>query len=265
MESELHGLGEDFIGTRVFLNTICRGMAIFRIDKVNSDTYSEGRQKTFTMMSFARKLTICFTGVVTAGLTGCVLDTDPVPEMPYRPRPVAPQQPAPAEEPVQTTTWENAPAASSFITPPAATKQTAHAPAPAPAAAAPVVTPAPVAAPAAAPAAEPNPAPSPVPAPAETKPAEIQPTVINLDTPPAASSSPAPAPAPEAATGTELKQITNTGPIPTAARVEGDPTRVWNPLDPSKKIRIINPKTNQPYPSGKKLKVRGTNFQFYVP
>ncbi len=244
-----------------FLNVICRGMAIFRIDKVNSDAYSEGRQKTFTMMSFARKLTTCFTGVMTAGLTGCVLDTEPVPEMPYRPRPVAPQQPTPAPEPVQTTTWENAPSASSFITPPAAAKPTDQAPAPAPAATSPTpaVTPAPVLTSA--------PIPAPAPAPTESQPAEILPTVINLSTPPAADSAPAPAPAsaPEAATGTDLKQITNTGPIPTAARVEGDPTRVWNPLDPSKKIRIINPKTNQPYPSGKKLKVRGTNFQFYVP
>lgn len=78
-----------------------------------------------------------------------------------------------------------------------------------------------------------------------------------------------PAPTPTAsnnAGATDLKQITNNnGLIPTATRVEGDPTRVWNPLDPSKTIRIINPKTNQPFPSGKKLKVRGTNYQFYVP
>ena len=241
-----------------FLNAICRGMAIFRIDKVNSDTYSEGRQKTFTMMSFARKLTTCFTGVMAAGLTGCVLNTKPVPEMPYRPRPVVPQQPASAPEPVQTTTWENAPTASSFITSPAA-KPTDQALAPV------AVAPTPAVAPALVPTSAPIPAPAP--APTESQPAEVLPTVINLSTPPAAGSTPAPAPAsaPEAATGTDLKQITNTGPIPTAARVEGDPTRVWNPLDPSKKIRIINPKTNQPYPSGKKLKVRGTNFQFYVP
>ena len=72
---------------------------------------------------------------------------------------------------------------------------------------------------------------------------------------------PAPAPAP----AKDLQSITNTGPIPTAMPVEGDPTRVWNPLDPKKTIRIINPKTNQPYPSGKKLKVRNTNYFFYVP
>ncbi len=86
--------------------------------------------------------------------------------------------------------------------------------------------------------------------------------MVSLATPPPTET---PAPAANTAPATDPKLITNTGPIPTAARVEGDPTRVWNPLDPSKKIRIINPKTNQPYPSGKKLKVRGTNFQFYVP
>ena len=56
--------------------------------------------------------------------------------------------------------------------------------------------------------------------------------------------------------------------IPVATRVPGDPMRVWNPLDPSKKIRIVNPKTNQPFESGRRLKVRakdGTDFFFIVP
>ena len=61
-----------------------------------------------------------------------------------------------------------------------------------------------------------------------------------------------------------LSSITNQGPIPVATRVEGDPTRVYNPLDPSKTIRVID-KNGNPHPSGKLLKVRGTNFQFYVP
>ena len=95
---------------------------------------------------------------------------------------------------------------------------------------------------------------SPITAPAPSEPKAPE-SVVTPTTPPASPSTSA----------ADLKNITNNGPIPTAARVEGDPTRVWNPLDPSKKIRIINPKTNQPYPSGKKLKVRGTNFQFYVP
>jgi hypothetical protein len=62
----------------------------------------------------------------------------------------------------------------------------------------------------------------------------------------------------------DLSQITNTGPIPVATRVPGDPTRVYNPLNPSKTIRVVD-KDGKPYPSGKKLKVRGTNFMFYVP
>ena len=62
----------------------------------------------------------------------------------------------------------------------------------------------------------------------------------------------------------DLSQITNTGPIPVATRVPGDPTRVYNPLNPSKTIRVVD-KDGKPYPSGKKLKVRGTNFMFFVP
>ncbi len=62
----------------------------------------------------------------------------------------------------------------------------------------------------------------------------------------------------------DMSQITNTGPIPVATRVPGDPTRVYNPLNPSKTIRVVD-KNGNPYPSGKELKVRGTNFHFYVP
>ncbi len=60
------------------------------------------------------------------------------------------------------------------------------------------------------------------------------------------------------------KTITNTGAIPVATPVPGDPTRVYNPLDSSKTIRITD-KNGKIYPSGKELKVRGTNFHFYVP
>lgn len=63
---------------------------------------------------------------------------------------------------------------------------------------------------------------------------------------------------------TAPEKITNDGPIPVATRVEGDPTRVYNPLDPSKTIRIID-KHGNVFPSGKELKVRGTNYHFYVP
>ena len=167
-----------------------------------------------------------------------------VPEMPYRPRPVVITEP----EPEQTTTWETAPSADSYITAAPTPAPPVRAADPAPAIPEPV-------------AAAPAVAPAPVPAP---KPAEVQPLDMSSFSAPAPAPVPA-APAAPAPSAADLSQITNNGPIPTAARVEGDPTRVWNPLDPSKKIRIINPKTNQPYPSGKKLKVRGTNFQFYVP
>lgn len=203
--------------------------------------------------------TIGFTTLLAAGMSACIMDPDPLPEMPYRPRKVTETAPQPEEHPVETTSWESAPSASGFITPaeslPASLPQK-------PSTETPVEKTA---------ATAPSSTPQPEQVPAKVKPTP-EPQIIQL---PAVSSTPsatepkvetpAPTPSPAATPVVDLKQITNTGPIPTAARVEGDPTRVWNPLDPSKKIRIINPKTNQPYPSGKKLKVRGTNFQFYVP
>lgn len=189
----------------------------------------------------AQLLTAWATTAITAGLTSCIWETDPVPEIPYRPQPVLVQvtEPQQTEQPTQpVTTWETAPAPASHITP-------SPAPASKPASTAVQAKPDSSSQPAAAV----QPVPPPVPE-TSTYSAPAAPSA-----PPAASPSPAP----------DLKLITNDGPIPTAARVEGDPTRVWNPLDPSKTIRIINPKTNQPYPSGKKLKVRGTNYQFIVP
>lgn len=103
-----------------------------------------------------------------------------------------------------------------------------------------------------------TPAPQPKATPAPVKKAEpaLEPIVST------ASSTPKPAAA--ASTTTDLSQITNTGPIPVAMRVPGDPTRVYNPLNPNKTIRVVD-KDGKPFPSGKKLKVRGTNFMFYVP
>ena len=75
---------------------------------------------------------------------------------------------------------------------------------------------------------------------------------------------PTPASDKKKALATALSQITTTGPIPVAMRVPGDPTRVYNPLNPNKTIRVVD-KDGKPFPSGKKLKVRGTNFMFYVP
>ncbi len=85
----------------------------------------------------------------------------------------------------------------------------------------------------------------------------MQPPVVTTVTPPAPNDG--------ANTPTDPKLITNTGPIPVATKVEGDPIRVYNPLDPTKTIRIIDPKTGKVHPSGKVLKVKGTNFKFIVP
>lgn len=87
-----------------------------------------------------------------------------------------------------------------------------------------------------------------------------EPALTPIVTKPAAAAQPTSA----ATQAVDLSQITNTGPIPVATRVPGDPTRVYNPLNPSKTIRVVD-KDGKPYPSGKKLKVRGTNFMFYVP
>ena len=198
--------------------------------------------------------------LMSAGLSSCVLDPDPVPEMPYLPRTDA----SPREEPVQTTTWETAPQATNFITPAPVTPAPA---APAPAAPKAPATPTPTKATKASLPDLPEQKEKPAPVVQPIKPLEISPLTEPTPAAPAAPAAPATPTAPAAApSGTgSLKDITNDGPIPTAMRVEGDPIRVWNPVDPSKKLRIVNPKTNQPYPSGKKLKVPGTNFQFYVP
>ncbi len=119
-------------------------------------------------------------------------------------------------------------------------------------------------------AAIPTPAAAPQPAPAKPSTAITQPPLkLNPVTPkPAPEVKPA-APAPKPATPApaapkDPKSITNDGPIPVATPVPGDPTRVYNPLDSSKTIRITD-KNGKVYPSGKELKVRGTNFHFYVP
>lgn len=112
-------------------------------------------------------------------------------------------------------------------------------------------------------------APIPAPKPAVTTQQPVKPAAPALTpiiTKPAAAAKPA-ATAQAASTAnkvTDMSQITNTGPIPVATRVPGDPTRVYNPLNPSKTIRVVD-KNGKPYPSGKELKVRGTNFHFYVP
>lgn len=104
---------------------------------------------------------------------------------------------------------------------------------------------------------------APIPAPkpaATTQPKPAAPALTPIVTKPASTAQPTAA----ASSATDMSKITNTGPIPVATRVPGDPTRVYNPLNPSKTIRVVD-KNGKPYPSGKELKVRGTNFHFYVP
>ena len=101
--------------------------------------------------------------------------------------------------------------------------------------------------------------------PAVTPPAPSTPSITHPTvTPPAPTVSPNP-PATPAPTPAPVKKITNEGgKIPVAVQVEGDPTRVYNPLDPSRKLRIIDKNGNR-VSSGKKMKVPGTDFIFIVP
>ncbi len=182
-------------------------------------------------MKIRSLILLCACGAV---LPSCVYYTPNVPDMPY--------QGAKIQSRTYADTW--------VVTPAAATNP---APQAAPAAAAPTakVTP-----------------PASAPAPLDLTKPIISPQPAAPATPvvaPASAEPAAPAPAaPALGTAVDKSQITNTGPIPVATRVEGDPTRVYNPLDPSKTIRVID-KNGKPYPSGKELKVRGTNFHFYVP
>ncbi len=112
------------------------------------------------------------------------------------------------------------------------------------------------AAPAIKPAAAPVKAVVPTPAPAADVKKPETPVLKPIVTAPAATAT--------SSQATDMSKITNTGPIPVATRVPGDPTRVYNPLNPSKTIRVVD-KNGVPFPSGKELKVRGTNFHFYVP
>lgn len=230
-------------------------------------------------------------------LGSCVYRPKLVRDMPYKPStkkatnvtPV-PNVPPPAGVPTTTAplpdTWVTIPPAPNGTAAPQTPRLTPVAPAPKPAASQPVIpNPKPVA-----PKAEPKPAapapkaaekpldltkpvipdPKPVkPEPAEPKPAPAPkpvepapaPTPAPAATPEPKPAAPAPSPAPAPV---DKKSITNDGPIPVATRVEGDPTRVYNPLDPSKTIRVTD-KNGNPQPSGKELKVPGTNFHFYVP
>ncbi len=202
--------------------------------------------------------TLFLTGTL---LSSCIYYTTPVPEMPYRPYKQNPAAASAYNAAAQAgNTWYTTPPAAT--TPlPSATGYTEAAIPP------PVASPQPALAPAA----------TPVPAPAPVKPSSVitQPSLKLNPVTPKLATEPKPAtpavkpatPAPKEAAPAmpkDPKSITNTGPIPVATPVPGDPTRVYNPLDSSKTIRITD-KNGKIYPSGKELKVRGTNFHFYVP
>lgn len=204
-----------------------------------------------------------------AALSSCVYYPHPVPEMPYHPtyratpRAVAPPQPA-AAEPEAAPAMAPAPAVAPKPAPAPSIKPD---PFPAPAKIDPLPAPKPN------PKAAPAPKQEPAPIVRKVSTAITKPSMANDDFPapalqPAAPAPialpPAPAPVKKPAPAADSSKITNDGPIPVATRVEGDPTRVYNPLDPSKTIRIID-KNGNVFPSGKELKVRGTNYHFYVP
>lgn len=57
---------------------------------------------------------------------------------------------------------------------------------------------------------------------------------------------------------------TSTGTLPVAKEVPGDPTRVYNPYNPSRTIRILD-KNGKRWPSGKRLKIKNQDKYFLVP
>ncbi len=213
---------------------------------------------------------LCILALAGSLTSSCIYYSDPVPEMPYKPlkqNKATNNQAAMAAAAQAENLW--------FTTAPTTTPQTAAIPdpfmgaTPATATYPQAATPAPAALPAPA-------AATPSPSSAITQPALKLKTVITPAPATPAPATPAPAapkvvtpapaiPAPVSAPATTSpKEITNNGPIPVATPVPGDPTRVYNPLDSSKTIRITD-KNGKVYPSGKELKVRGTNFHFYVP
>lgn len=53
--------------------------------------------------------------------------------------------------------------------------------------------------------------------------------------------------------------------VPVAQRVTGDPHRVINPWNPNQRIKITDPKTGLPFPSGKVLGIPNSDKKFMVP
>ncbi len=207
-------------------------------------------------MKFRTLSTLALSSTV---LSSCIYYTQPMPDMPYQP-----YRPNPAMAQANAQAYAAAAQASEtwYTTAPTAPMIPTANPYSGAAIPAPAVVP------------QPAPRTAATPAPAKPSTSITQPQLkLNPVTPkpaapvaakPATPPAPKPATAAPAAASKDPKTITNTGPIPVATPVPGDPTRVYNPLDSSKTIRITD-KNGKVYPSGKELKVRGTNFHFYVP
>lgn len=183
-------------------------------------------------------------------LNSCVYVDQMIPDMPYRGKPakVAPQHGAqPAAHPV----------APAVQTPAAPTHPAAHAtPTPAPS----------------------HPAVAPVPTKPSTHVTQPQPPKP-ATTEPASSPKPVTAPKPSEAPKPQNKPSllpdtpthkpadagkSSTETLPVAKQVPGDPTRVYNPYNPSRTIRILDKNGNR-WPSGKRLKIKNQDKYFLVP
>lgn len=197
--------------------------------------------------------------VTGVGLGSCVgVQRVNLPDMPYRKpiqRTTLPPNTAPVTPPVLPTAPTGAGSGAAIpapkVTPPPAPKPATHTPTTAPKPATPAQP------------KLPKPEQPKLPTPTVPTAPAVTPSTPNITTPPAPTVSPTPTPAPTPAA--PAKKITNEGgKIPVAVQVEGDPTRVYNPLDPSRKLRIIDKNGNR-VSSGKKMKVPGTDFIFIVP
>ncbi len=176
-----------------------------------------------------------------------------VPDMPYRP---AANTPAPAT----TENGEPSTISDDQLLPPLGCITPTTTPTPAVSAPIPAPTPSPSPAAASTPsygsALIPS---SPMPVATPTPAAPTGPTLSSANTSgyapiPQVPSAPAAAPAPQPTSST-----------PVATRVAGDPHRVHNPWNPNQRIRITDPKTGLPFPSGKVLGIPGSDKKFIVP
>ena len=182
-------------------------------------------------------------------LNSCVYVDQMIPDMPYRGKPakVAPPQgqtvTPPATPSVQTPAAPSHPAAHTTPTPapshpavaPVPTKPSSH-----------VTQPQPTKPATTKPASSPKPVTTPKPS--ESSKPQSKPSLL--------PDSPTHKPADAGKSSTET--------LPVAKQVPGDPTRVYNPYNPSRTIRILDKNGNR-WPSGKRLKIKNQDKYFLVP